>query len=74
MCVLQAGYELFFDDSDEESDYGQPKVENYVEQMIPRMTTHQFKRHFRMHINVFEITLGYLHEMETATVNPGHPE
>lgn len=63
--------EIFFEDSisDSEERYEM----NFAEESVPRMNTHQFKRHFRMNPDTFEDLVGKIHYFYRPN-NKGHPE
>ncbi|KAF2895011.1 hypothetical protein ILUMI_11161 [Ignelater luminosus] len=56
-------FQLFFEDSDEEeeTDHQNDKVENFAEEVVPRMNNNQFKMHFRLSFTAFEDLLNKLH-------------
>lgn len=77
MLSMNMAKELFFVDSEEESEDILPKVENFAEETVPRFSDGQFKIHFRINPDTFEDFLQKLHQIlppSTEVANGrGHP-
>lgn len=79
ILAIAQGYQIIFEDSDEEEAIVLAKTELFAEETVPRFTDRQFQQHFRMSPNTFENLLQKLHSVterpnEVVNVTAGHPE
>lgn len=65
--ILNFAQDIFYDNEsdDEKESVKIPKVEQYVEEIVPRFVNKTFKMHFRLTRNTFE---------ELLTKNSYHPK
>lgn len=79
VVICEVANVLFFEDSsgsdtDDEEKQLVPKVQNYAEIIIPFMSEHIFKSHFRMRRSTFDKILNLLNDTQPLTTGRGHPE
>lgn len=74
LAVVHQGYQIIFDDSDDEEIVGVEKIDNFAEETVPRFGNRQFKEHFRMKPETFEDFLQKLHAVSNERVIVGKPE
>ncbi|KAB0803254.1 hypothetical protein PPYR_00224 [Photinus pyralis] len=62
--ILYYANEIFDFFEYEEEGATLPKVIDFAEYTVPRFDTHQFREHFRLLPDTFDIILGYLHDIK----------
>lgn len=75
--ILNFVWEIFFQDADDDSEEENvkiPKVEQYAEEIVSRLSDKTFQMHFRITPNTFEVLFAKLHSIEDNTVHIGCKE
>lgn len=71
--VLNIAKDMFFDVSDDESEETLfPKVAEYAEEIVPRLSNKTFKAHFRVNPETFEDLLSKIYSIQDHGVRCGH--
>lgn len=75
-CIVH-GWEIMFDDDDDEEvpeRNVEQKINSFAEDVVPRFSSKQFKRNFRMDADTFEDFLQKLQSVNPNQVQKGHPQ
>lgn len=59
--LIKRGYEIMFEDDEEEDVNVLEKVDGFAEETVPRFANHQFRHHFRMSPTTCEDLFSKLH-------------
>jgi hypothetical protein len=71
--AIATAHVVIFDEEEEVKNVLE-KVDNFVEEVIPRMTTKQFRQHFRMDPHIFEDLLRKLYTIYPQVAKAGNQE